>query len=236
MSSSLPPLTGDGINPIVRIEEVWKEFPTAGEPLKVLRGADLEVAAGEIVTIVGASGSGKSTLLNIIGALDRPTSGTVRVAGRDLNTLWDEALAELRSRHMGFVFQFHHLLPEFSAHENVAMPALIAGIAREEAMERALELLGSVGLAERADYQPAKLSGGEQQRVAVARALSNNPGLLLADEPSGNLDSVTSESLHELLWELNELEGQTLILVTHNQDLASRSTRVLELADGRLNS
>ena len=137
---------------------------------------------------------------------------------------------------MGFVFQFHHLLPEFSAHENVAMPALIAGIAREEAMERALELLGSVGLAERADYQPAKLSGGEQQRVAVARALSNNPGLLLADEPSGNLDSVTSESLHELLWELNELEGQTLILVTHNQDLASRSTRVLELADGRLNS
>ncbi len=236
MSSSLPPLTGNGVNPIVRIEEVWKEFPTAAEPLKVLRGVDLEVAAGEIVTIVGASGSGKSTLLNIIGALDRPTSGTVRVAGRDLNTLWDEALAELRSRHMGFVFQFHHLLPEFSAHENVAMPALIAGIAREEAMERALELLGSVGLAERADYQPAKLSGGEQQRVAVARALSNNPGLLLADEPSGNLDSVTSESLHELLWELNELEGQTLILVTHNQDLASRSTRVLELADGRLNS
>ncbi len=236
MSSSLPPLTGNGVNPIVRIEEVWKEFPTAAEPLKVLRGVDLEVAAGEIVTIIGASGSGKSTLLNIIGALDRPTSGTVRVAGRDLNTLWDEALAELRSRHMGFVFQFHHLLPEFSAHENVAMPALIAGIAREEAMERALELLGSVGLAERADYQPAKLSGGEQQRVAVARALSNNPGLLLADEPSGNLDSVTSESLHELLWELNELEGQTLILVTHNQDLASRSTRVLELADGRLNS
>lgn len=236
MSSSLPPLTGNGVNPIVRIEEVWKEFPTAGEPLKVLRGVDLEVAAGEIVTIIGASGSGKSTLLNIIGALDRPTSGTVRVAGRDLNTLWDEALAELRSRHMGFVFQFHHLLPEFSAQENVAMPALIAGIAREEAMERALELLGSVGLAERADYQPAKLSGGEQQRVAVARALSNNPGLLLADEPSGNLDSVTSESLHELLWELNELEGQTLILVTHNQNLASRSTRVLELADGRLNS
>ena len=236
MSSSLPPLTGNGINPIVRIEEVWKEFPTAGEPLKVLRGVDLEVAAGEIVTIIGASGSGKSTLLNIIGALDRPTSGTVRVVGRDLNTLWDEALAELRSRHMGFVFQFHHLLPEFSAQENVAMPALIAGIAREEAMERALELLGSVGLAERADYQPAKLSGGEQQRVAVARALSNNPGLLLADEPSGNLDSVTSESLHELLWELNEREGQTLILVTHNQDLASRSTRVLELADGRLNS
>lgn len=236
MSSSLPPLTGNGINPIVRIEEVWKEFPTAGEPLKVLRGVDLEVAAGEIVTIIGASGSGKSTLLNIIGALDRPTSGTVRVVGRDLNTLWDEALAELRNRHMGFVFQFHHLLPEFSAQENVAMPALIAGIAREEAMERALELLGSVGLAERADYQPAKLSGGEQQRVAVARALSNNPGLLLADEPSGNLDSVTSESLHELLWELNEREGQTLILVTHNQDLASRSTRVLELADGRLNS
>lgn len=236
MSSSLPPLTGNGVNPIVRIEEVWKEFPTAAEPLKVLRGVDLEVAAGEIVTIIGASGSGKSTLLNIIGALDRPTSGTVRVAGRDLNTLWDEALAELRSRHMGFVFQFHHLLPEFSAQENVAMPALIAGIAREEAMERALELLGSVGLAERADYQPAKLSGGEQQRVAVARALSNNPGLLLADEPSGNLDSVTSESLHELLWELNELEGQTLILVTHNQNLASRSTRVLELADGRLNS
>ncbi|MFC1628252.1 ABC transporter ATP-binding protein [Gemmatimonadota bacterium] len=235
MNSVLPPLTGDGNGPVVQIENVWKEFPTAGEPLQVLRGTTLEVAAGEIVTIVGASGSGKSTLLNIIGALDRPTSGTVEVAGRDINSLWDEALAELRNRYMGFVFQFHHLLPEFSARENVALPMLMAGTNREEAMERALELLGSVGLAERADNRPAKLSGGEQQRVAVARALSNNPRLLLADEPSGNLDKVTSESLHELLWDLNSSTGQTLILVTHNQDLAARSPRVLELAEGRLN-
>ena len=234
MNSPLPPLTGDGTGPVVRIEDVWKEFPTATEPLQVLRGTTLEVAAGEIVTIVGASGSGKSTLLNIIGALDRPTSGNVEVAGRDINVLWDEALAELRNRYMGFVFQFHHLLPEFSAQENVALPALMAGTTREEAMERALELLGSVGLMERADNRPAKLSGGEQQRVAVARALSNNPRLLLADEPSGNLDYATSESLHELLWELNESTGQTLILVTHNQDLAARSPRVLELAKGQL--
>ncbi len=236
MNSSLQPLTGDGTGAVVRIEDVWKEFPTGGEPLQVLQGTTLEVAAGEIVTIVGASGSGKSTLLNIIGALDRPTSGTVEVAGRDINSLWDEALAELRNRYLGYVFQFHHLLPEFSAQENVALPALMAGATREEAMERALELLRSVGLMERADNRPAKLSGGEQQRVAVARALSNNPRLLLADEPSGNLDNVTSESLHELLWELNSSTGQTLILVTHNQDLAARSPRVLELADGRLNS
>jgi len=219
---------------MVRIGEVWKEFPTAGEPLEILSGVTLEVAAGEIVTIVGASGSGKSTLLNIIGALDRPTTGTVEVAGKDLNSLWDEALAEVRNRAIGFIFQFHHLLPEFSARENVALPALMDGIDHEAAMERALELLRSVGLEDRADYRPGKLSGGEQQRVAVARSLSNRPGLLLADEPSGNLDSATSEELHELLWELNRSEGQTLIIVTHNQELATRSPRVLELAGGRL--
>ena len=236
MSEAPRALTGNGSDPTVRIGEVWKEYPTAGEPLEVLRGVSLEVAAGEIVTIVGASGSGKSTLLNIIGALDRPTAGTVEVLGRDLNALWDEALAEVRNRSIGFIFQFHHLLPEFSALENVAMPALMAGTGQEEALDRALVLLDRIGLADRAGYRPGKLSGGEQQRVAVARALINRPGLLLADEPSGNLDSATSESLHELLWELNQKEGQTLILVTHNQALAARSPRVLELAGGRLTS
>lgn len=220
--------------PLLRAEDLHKSYPAAGEPLQVLRGVDLEVAPGEVVAIVGASGTGKSTLLHILGALDRPTSGRVELSGHDLNTLWDEALAEVRNRKVGFIFQFHYLLPEFTAQENVAMPALVAGREMDEAMERALELLEVVGLSERADHQPVKLSGGEQQRVAVARALTNRPDLVLADEPSGNLDSVTSEALHDLLWGLNESEGQTLVLVTHNLQLASRAQRVLELYEGRL--
>lgn len=225
-----------GSHTVVRVADLHKSYPTAAEPLDVLMGVDLQVEAGEVVAIVGASGSGKSTLLNIIGALDRPTVGSVELMGQDLNSLWDEALAEMRNRHIGFVFQFHYLLPEFSAGENVAIPALMAGLDYEEAMERAHGLLGAVGLADRADHRPAKLSGGEQQRVAVARALANRPDVLLADEPSGNLDSATSEHLHDLLWELNESEGQTLILVTHNLELASRAPRVLELYEGRLHS
>ncbi len=220
--------------PLLRAEDLHKSYPAAGEPLQVLCGVDLEVAPGEVVAIVGASGTGKSTLLHILGALDRPTSGRMELSGHDLNTLWDEALAEVRNQKVGFIFQFHYLLPEFTAQENVAMPALVAGREMDEAMERALELLEVVGLSERADHQPVKLSGGEQQRVAVARALTNRPDLVLADEPSGNLDSVTSEALHDLLWGLNESEGQTLVLVTHNLQLASRAQRVLELYEGRL--
>ncbi len=219
---------------LLRVEDLHKSYSTAGEPLQVLRGLDLEVESGEVVAIVGASGTGKSTLLHLIGALDRPTAGRVGLAGRDLNTLWDEALAEVRNQDIGFVFQFHYLLPEFTAQENVALPALMAGKEMEEAMERALELLGAVGLSDRADHRPVKLSGGEQQRVAVARALTNSPSLVLADEPSGNLDTASSESLHELLWGLNEYEGQTLVLVTHNLQLASRAQRVLELSEGCL--
>lgn len=219
---------------ILRTVELHKKFPTAGEPLHVLHGVNLEMAAGESVAIVGASGTGKSTLLHIVGALDRPTSGGVEMEGRDLNTLQDEALAELRNRRIGFIFQFHHLLPEFTALENIAMPALIAGAGLEEASERALELLRAVGLEQRADHRPAQLSGGERQRVAVARALTNDPGVLLADEPSGNLDEASSERLHDLLFGLNEREGRTLLIVTHDQRLAARAGRVLELAEGRL--
>lgn len=221
-------------SPLIQVNDLHKSYPTAGEPLQVLKGVDLEVEAGEIVAVVGASGSGKSTLLNIIGALDRPTAGSVEVAGRDLNSLWDEALAEVRNLEIGFVFQFHYLLSEFSAQENVALPAMMAGVERESAMERALDLLNAVSLADRADHRPSKLSGGEQQRVAVARALTNRPSVVLADEPSGNLDNTTSESLHDLLWSLNESEGQTLIIATHNLQLASRAPRVLELYGGRL--
>lgn len=219
---------------LLLVEELHKSYPTAGEPLQVLRGLNLEVEKGEIVAIVGASGTGKSTLLHIIGALDRPTAGRVVLSGQDLNTLWDEALAEVRNREVGFIFQFHYLLPEFTAQENVALPAMMAGREHDAAMDGAGDLLEAVGLSGRAGHRPAELSGGEQQRVAVARALANGPSLVLADEPSGNLDSVSSESLHDLLWGLNESEGQTLVLVTHNLELAYRAHRVLELSEGLL--
>ena len=224
----------DGI--LLQVEDLQKSYPTAGEPLHVLRGLDLEIEHGEIVAIVGASGSGKSTLLHIIGALDRPEAGRVVLAGHDLNTLWDEALAEVRNREIGYVFQSHHLLPDFTAQENVALPAMIAGENHEKAMERALELLDAVDLTDRADHRSARLSGGEQQRVAVARALTNRPSMVLADEPSGNLDESSSEALHNLLWELNRSEGQTLVLVTHNMQLASRANRIFELSEGQLHS
>ena len=221
---------------MLQVEDLHKSYPTAGEPLQVLQGLNLEIEHGEIIAIVGASGSGKSTLLHIIGALDRPDAGKVVLAGHDLNTLWDDALAEVRNNEIGYIFQSHHLLPEFTAQENVALPAMMAGKNPEEAMERALELLDAVNLTERADHRPVKLSGGEQQRVAVARALTNGPSMVLADEPSGNLDESSSEALHELLWELNRSEGQTLVLVTHNMQLASRAHRILELSKGLLHS
>jgi len=219
---------------MVRASGLHKQYEGAGTPLHVLRGLDLAITAGEIVTIVGASGSGKSTLLHLIGALDRPTGGSVEVAGYDLARLPDEELAEVRNTRIGFVFQFHYLLPEFTARENVALPALVAGEEMDQALERAGDLLARVELADRADHRPGQLSGGEQQRVAVARALTNRPAVLLADEPSGNLDRVSSEALHDLLWELNAAHNQTLIVVTHNLELASRSARTLELREGLL--
>jgi lipoprotein-releasing system ATP-binding protein len=205
-----------------------------GRELAVLEGVELHVEAREAVAIVGSSGAGKSTLLHLLGALDQPTSGEVRIGGRNVSALDTEALAGIRNETVGFVFQFHHLLREFTALENVMMPCLIAGLSRRAAGERARELLAAVGLDRRLEHRPAQLSGGEQQRVAVARALSNEPVVLLADEPSGNLDAHTSEELHDLLFRLRGDRGLAMVLVTHNRELAERTDRILELKDGRL--
>jgi lipoprotein-releasing system ATP-binding protein len=205
-----------------------------GSELEVLGGVDLRVGPGEAVSIVGSSGAGKSTLLHLLGALDRPTEGTVRLGGVDLTGLGSDEIATVRSRFVGFVFQFHHLLREFSALENVMMPRLIAGASRSEAAGRAHRLLDAVGLSKRESHKPWQLSGGEQQRVAVARALANEPSVLLADEPSGNLDARTSAGLHDLLFELREQWNLSMVLVTHSPQLASRADRTLHLEDGRL--
>jgi lipoprotein-releasing system ATP-binding protein len=205
-----------------------------GDELVVLEGVDLEVGAGEAVAIVGASGAGKSTLLHLLGGLDRPTSGEVVVAGRRLSELGSRELAAFRNQVIGFVFQFHHLLREFNAVENVMMPLLIAGEEVGPARTRAEELLTQVGLTARATHRPAQLSGGEQQRVAVARALANRPSVVLADEPSGNLDTHTSEQLHDLFFRLRSDHGVALVLATHNRELADRTDRVLRVRDGKL--
>lgn len=205
-----------------------------GSELHILQGVTLRVEPGEAVAVTGASGAGKSTLLHILGALDRPSAGEVFLGGRPVAGLDDESLAAVRNRHVGFVFQFHHLLREFSALENVMMPALVAGAEYRDARGRARELLDAVGVVGRDGHKPRQLSGGEQQRVAVARALVNEPLVLLADEPSGNLDSQTSERLHDLLFELKEDRKLSMVVVTHNMNLASRADRTLLLADGRL--
>ncbi len=205
-----------------------------GSLLEILKGVEFEIAAGEVVAITGASGEGKSTLLHLLGALDVPTDGDVLVGGRSVAGLTDDALAAVRNRHVGFVFQFHHLLREFTALENVMMPALIAGASPDEATERASSLLVAVGVDHREGHKPSQLSGGEQQRVAVARALVNEPLVLLLDEPSGNLDTETSERLHDLLLRLRERRALSMVIVTHNRELAARTDRILELAGGRL--
>ena len=205
-----------------------------GSELEVLRGVDLRVQRGEAVSIVGTSGAGKSTLLHLLGALDRPTAGVIRLGGVDLAGRTSQEVASLRNRFVGFVFQFHHLLREFSAAENVMMPRLILGAKREEAQERAEGLLDAVGLFGRSGHRPWQLSGGEQQRVAVARALANEPAILLADEPSGNLDTRTSEGLHDLLFELREQRELSMVLVTHSAELAARADRILQLRNGVL--
>ncbi len=207
-----------------------------GSELEVLRGVDLRVHRGEAVSIVGASGAGKSTLLHLLGALDRPTGGMIRLGGVDVTGRTSHELARLRNRFVGFVFQFHHLLREFSAVENVMMPRLILGASRAEAAALAEALLDAVGLSGRSTHKPWQLSGGEQQRVAVARALANEPAILLADEPSGNLDARTSEGLHDLLFQLKERRELSIVLVTHSTELASRADRILELRDGVLSN
>jgi lipoprotein-releasing system ATP-binding protein len=200
--------------------------------LKVLKGIDIEIAGKEVVSIVGASGAGKTTLLQIIGTLDLPDSGSIFYNGTDISKLKGRQLAGFRNTHIGFVFQFHQLLPEFTALENVCIPAYIAGKSKSEAEGKATELLGFLSLAERLDHKPSELSGGEQQRVAVARALINNPSLILADEPSGNLDTENKNELHKLFFKLRDTFSQTIIIVTHDRQLAGMSDRILQIKDG----
>ncbi len=222
---------------VIRCTGIERSFlldRTTSRTLEILRGIDLAVAAGEVVTIVGASGSGKSTLLHILGGLDRASSGSVFWGGQDLSRLDDDALALLRGAHVGFVFQFHHLLPEFTALENVLIPQMIQGRSGVTIRTRAEELLRKVGLSDRLHHLPSELSGGEQQRVAVARALANAPRVILADEPTGNLDSASSAQLQELFGELNRTEGQTFIIVTHNEEFARHSDRRFRMQDGKL--
>jgi lipoprotein-releasing system ATP-binding protein len=220
--------------PLVTVQNVTKTFEHEGRSLEVLKGIDLEIGSGEMVTIVGPSGAGKSTLLHLIGTLDLPTEGRILYGGRDVTRLGSSDLAEFRNRSIGFVFQFHHLLPEFTALENVMMPGLIQGGRRLE--DRARELLGEVGLSERLTHRPGELSGGEQQRVALARALLMEPKLVLADEPTGNLDSQTSDSVQSLIFDLNRRHGITFLIVTHSRDFAAMMPRQVSMKDGRIDS
>lgn len=215
---------------MIRVENIVKRFGS----LEVLHGVTMSVERGEIVSIVGASGAGKTTLLQIIGTLMDADEGSVTIDGVSPKGLSDAKLSEFRNKHIGFVFQFHHLLAEFSAKENVMMPMLIAGMGRAEASKRALELLALVGMSHRTEHKPSALSGGEQQRVAIARALANNPSVVLADEPTGNLDSATREEIQSLFFDLRDRLGQTFIIVTHDETLAEHSDRKIVMSDGNI--
>lgn len=215
---------------MIEVKDIVKRF---GD-LEVLHGVSMSVSRGEIVSLVGASGAGKSTLLQIIGTLMQPDGGSVTIDGRSPEGLNDSELSMFRNRHIGFVFQFHHLLEEFSAVENVMMPMLIAGVERRDAERRAKELLERVAMSHRAEHRPSALSGGEQQRVAIARALANNPAIVLADEPTGNLDTATRDEIQRLFFELRDQMGQTFLIVTHDEKLASMSDRKIELKDGKI--
>lgn len=219
---------------ILRARDVHKVFQLGKNKVHVLKGVDLEVEEGQIVALTGPSGVGKSTLLHILGTLDRPSRGTIEIDDTNVFDFDEKRLARFRNRTIGFVFQFHHLLPEFTAVENVMMPGLIGGQTQGELVNRAQALLHEVGLSHRLGHRPGELSGGEMQRVAVARALMLDPKLVLADEPSGNLDQVTSQSLHELLWNLSRRDNRTFIIVTHNRELAEEADKVIEISDGRI--
>jgi len=221
------------VKELIQVQQLFKSFGNGAKKVEVLRGIDLTFFQGERAAIVGASGVGKTTLLHILGTLDRPTAGKVLHGERDIFTLNEKDLAFFRNREIGFVFQFHHLLPEFNALENTMMPCLIQGISKKEAALRAEAILTLVGLKERLSHKPGELSGGEQQRVAVARALVLEPKILLADEPTGNLDTKTGESVFALLQELNRIKDVTLIIVTHNPNLAAQMPRQILLADGK---
>ena len=220
--------------PVLRLSGIVRTFEQADENLTVLRGADCQILRGELVALVGPSGAGKSTLLHIAGLLERPSEGRIEIAGVDASRLDDEGRTALRRKTVGFVYQFHRLLPEFSAIENVIVPQMIAGRSRRQAAEHALVLLDKVGLRARATHRPGKLSGGEQQRVAIARALANGPALLLADEPTGNLDPKTAEGVFAVLRNLIAETGLGALIATHNLDLARRMDRVIELREGKL--
>ena len=220
--------------PLVVVKNLTKTFQHMGRALDVLKGIDLIIEQQQILAIVGPSGAGKSTLLHCVGTLDLPTSGSIRLGGEELTTMSTSRLAAVRNRDVGFVFQFHHLLPEFNASENVMLPGLIAGRARKDMEPRARYLLDEVGLSERATHRPGELSGGEQQRVAIARALALEPKLLLADEPTGNLDSATSASIHDLFFQINQTHGTTIVVVTHNPGFANSMPRIVYMKDGRV--
>ncbi|MCX4260435.1 MAG: ABC transporter ATP-binding protein [Muribaculaceae bacterium] len=213
---------------MIKVTDIYKKF----DRLSVLRGVSLEVEKGEIVSIVGPSGAGKTTLLQIMGSLERPDAGSVDIGGEDIFRLSESRLAAFRNRHIGFVFQFHRLLPEFTMVENVAIPAMIGGVGHAESIRRAMELIEYLGLKDRAGHRPAELSGGERQRAAVARALINNPSVVLADEPSGSLDSHNRAELHRLFFDLRRDRGHTFVIVTHDESLAAESDRVIRLVDG----
>ena len=217
---------------MIDLTQITKSFGS----LQVLKGIDLHVSRGEVVSIVGPSGAGKTTLLQIIGTLDRPDSGSVHVDSVDVTTLSQKALADFRNRHLGFVFQFHQLLPEFTALENIMIPAYIGGTGQREAKARAMELLQFMGLSDRSNHKPAQLSGGEKQRVAVARALINSPAVILADEPSGSLDTRNKQELHQLFFDLRDQFGQTFVIVTHDESLAAMTDRTIHMMDGQLMS
>lgn len=216
---------------MIEANNIYKSFGN----VDVIKGIDIHIDKGEIVTIVGASGAGKSTLLQIIGTLEKADKGDVFINGQNVNKLGQKALAAFRNKNIGFVFQFHHLLPEFTALENICIPAFIAGESKSNALSKATKLLNYLNLTERANHKPSMLSGGEQQRVAVARALINNPSVILADEPSGNLDSQNAKELHELFFKLREQTGQTFVIVTHNPELAQMADRILTIKDGKIN-
>jgi len=215
---------------VLKAENITKSFGS----IEVLKGISMEVNKGEVVSIVGASGAGKSTLLQILGTIDKADSGTITLDGKSLIGLRDKQLSHTRNSMIGFVFQFHHLLPEFTALENICIPAFIAGKSKAEAESKAMKLLELMSLSHRASHKPNEMSGGEQQRVAIARALINNPAIILADEPSGNLDSETSDSLHKLIFDLRKQLNQTFVIVTHNKTLAEMADRKLEIKDGRI--
>ena len=221
-------------DPVLTLSHVGRTYTGLGAPLEVLKDANLEIAGGELVGLVAPSGAGKSTLLHIAGLLEHPDQGDVLLQGRSCGQMEDNARTEARRAHLGFIYQFHHLLPEFSAEENVALPQMLMGASKRDARDKARALLESVGLGARLDHRPARLSGGEQQRVAIARAVANNPLVLLADEPTGNLDPATSETVFDLLLSLVRERGMAALIATHNPELAKRMDRIVTLSDGGL--